>query len=104
VLEEAREQRVSEDVRVPDDEAVAGAAPGDDGVGGRVLHQVERLGQERRGPDLVQPLHRARRVPAAAAHAVLQRLLLQELLLHNARGGRRRPPKDSARGNQEPRD
>jgi hypothetical protein len=71
-------------VRVPDDEAVAGVAPGDDGVRGRVLHQVEGLGQERRRAHLVEPLHRPRRAPAAAAAAAAV-LVLKELRLHNAR-------------------
>jgi hypothetical protein len=108
VLEEAREQPVGEDVRVPDDEAVAGAAPGEDGVGGRVLHKVERLGEERRGTHLVQPLHRARRIPAATHTVLRRRLLLQELLLDNARRhrlvhGLRPGPRTPARGSQAPR-
>jgi hypothetical protein len=36
-------------------EAVVGAAPRDDSVGGRVLHRVGRLGQERRGPTSCSP-------------------------------------------------
>jgi hypothetical protein len=92
VLEEPRELRLGEDVRVPYDETVAGVAPGDDGVRRRVLHQVERLGQERRRAHLVQPLHRPRRVPAATDVLVLQQLLLHNAWRHRVHGAAPKNP------------
>jgi len=48
VLEVPRQQVSLENVRVPDHEAAAGGAPGDDRVGGRVGDHVVDLGQEGR--------------------------------------------------------
>ena len=59
VLEVRGQERLREDERVGDDEAVAVPAPRDDGVGGRVVHHAVRLGHERR--------HAAGRVHAGAA-------------------------------------
>lgn len=48
VLEVPRQQVALENVRVPDHEAAAAGAPGDDRVGGRVGDHVVDLGQEGR--------------------------------------------------------
>ena len=62
MLEVVREHVAREGGGVPDDEAVAGAAPGDDPVQLRFTDQVVRLGQERRQlRPLQQRLQRPRR-------------------------------------------
>ena len=69
VLEVVGEHVAREGGGVPDDEAVAGVAPGDDPVQLRLAHQVVRLGQERRQRrPLQQRLQRPRRL-----HQLVQR-------------------------------
>ena len=71
MLEVLGQQVPGEVRRVPDDEAGAAGAPGDDAVGGRVLHHLVGLDQERRRAALrVGSLHAPNEPgssPAAAA-------------------------------------
>ena len=57
VLEVTGQDGGGELVGIPDDEAVASSAPRNNGVGGRILHHVEGLGEERGRTHIVKPFH-----------------------------------------------
>jgi hypothetical protein len=61
VLEVPRQQVALEGVRVPDHEAAAAGAPGDDGVGRRVGDHVVDLGEKRRDVRWLRHDHDRRR-------------------------------------------
>lgn len=57
MLEVPRKQSGREAMRIPDDEAVPSSAPGNNGIGGRILDHFECLGEEGRRTGIVQSFH-----------------------------------------------
>ena len=68
MLEMSRQDDSGELQRVPDDEAKAGGAPGDNGVESRVIDEVEGLGQKRWNRVHLQSLQRLGRVIIGGVH------------------------------------
>jgi len=79
VLEMSRQDDSGELERVPDDEAKAGGAPGDDGVESGVIDEVEGLGQKGRNRVHLQNLQGLGRVVIGGVHC-------EEKLRNNKRG------------------